>query len=692
MVMAPSSKIMISLIVLAASAMVAFAGNFYQDVDITWGDGRGKILNNGESLTLSLDKTSGSGLQSKKEYLFGKLDMQLKLIPGNSAGTVTTYYLKSPGTTWDEIDFEFLGNLSGDPYTVHTNVFTQGKGNREQQFHLWFDPTKDFHTYSILWNPQHILIILLVLEASTMVAFAGNFYQDVDITWGDGRGKILNNGESLTLSLDKTSGSGLQSKEEYLFGKLDMQLKLIPGNSAGTVTTYYLKSAGTTWDEIDFEFLGNLSGDPYTVHTNVFTQGKGNREQQFHLWFDPTSDFHTYSILWNPQHILFSIDGSPIREFRNQESKGVLFPKNQPMRMYSTLWNADDWATRGGLVKTDWSQAPFSASYKSYNAEACVWSSGASSCSSSQSSNGGWLTQEMDSASQERLRWVQKNYMIYNYCTDFKRFPQGHLLAMASSTKIKIISLLVLAASVLVAFAGNFYQEVDITWGDGRGKILNNGESLTLSLDKTSGSGLQSKKEYLFGKFDMQLKLVPGNSAGTVTTYYVKSPGKTWDEIDFEFLGNLSGDPYTVHTNVFTHGEGKREQQFHLWFDPTKDFHTYSILWNPRHILNQESKGVLFPKNQPMRMYSTLWNADDWATRGGLVKTDWSQAPLHCLLQKLQHRGLHLVSSKGAWLTQEMDSASQERLRWVQKNYMIYNYCTDFKRFPQGFPAECSTA
>ncbi|XP_028786577.1 xyloglucan endotransglucosylase/hydrolase protein 24-like [Neltuma alba] len=269
-----------------------------------------------------------------------------------------------------------------------------------------------------------LLVYSLLLSGSAKVVSAGNFYQDVDITWGDGRGKILNNGQVLTLSLDKASGSGFQSKKQFLYGKIDMQIKLVPGNSAGTVTAYYLRSEGSSWDEIDFEFLGNLSGDPYIVHTNVYTQGKGDREQQFYLWFDPTANFHTYSILWNPQHVVFYVDGRPIREFKNMEGVGVPYPKNQAMRLYSSLWNADDWATRGGLVKTDWSKAPFTASYRNFKADACVWSNGVSSCSSNSSGNA-WLTQQLDANDQRRLRWAKKKLMIYNYCTDTKRFPQG---------------------------------------------------------------------------------------------------------------------------------------------------------------------------------------------------------------------------------------------------------------------------
>ncbi|KAF7153458.1 hypothetical protein RHSIM_Rhsim01G0005600 [Rhododendron simsii] len=272
-----------------------------------------------------------------------------------------------------------------------------------------------------------LLLVMSIVGSLSMVVSAGNFYQDMDITWGDGRANILDNGDLLTLSLDKSSGSGFQSKNQYLFGKFDMQLKLVPGNSAGTVTTYYLSSQGSTHDEIDMEFLGNLSGDPYILHTNVFSQGKGNREQQFHLWFDPTADFHTYSILWNPLSIIFSVDGIPIRQFKNiEESNGVPYPQNQAMRVHASLWAAEDWATRGGLVKTDWTKAPFTATYKNFGANACIsWSNGACASSTSGSNSNSWLSEQLDYSTQGQMKWVQNNYMIYNYCTDTKRFPQG---------------------------------------------------------------------------------------------------------------------------------------------------------------------------------------------------------------------------------------------------------------------------
>ncbi|KAJ9130297.1 hypothetical protein P3X46_002564 [Hevea brasiliensis] len=271
--------------------------------------------------------------------------------------------------------------------------------------------------------------VAVVLSCMVMGASAGNFFEDFELTWGGERAKIFSGGKLLSLSLDRVSGSGFQSRNEYLFGRIDMQLKLVAGNSAGTVTAYYLSSQGPTHDEIDFEFLGNLSGDPYILHTNVFTQGQGNREQQFYLWFDPTRNFHTYSIIWKPQHIIFLVDNVPIRVFKNAESIGVPFPKSQPMRIYSSLWNADDWATRGGLVKTDWTKAPFTAYYRNFNASACTWSSGTSSCNSKSAatsfSDSEFQTNELDAPGRRRLRWVQKYFMIYNYCTDLKRFPQG---------------------------------------------------------------------------------------------------------------------------------------------------------------------------------------------------------------------------------------------------------------------------
>lgn len=121
-----------------------------------------------------------------------------------------------------------------------------------------------------------------------------------------------------------------------------MKLKLVGGDSAGVVTAYYVSpltslfeafseiyiyiyqeyhiskvlkgknngqmcsenGAGPERDELDIEFLGNRSGEPYLIQTNVYKNGTGGREMRHMLWFDPTEEFHSYSILWNNEQIL----------------------------------------------------------------------------------------------------------------------------------------------------------------------------------------------------------------------------------------------------------------------------------------------------------------------------------------------------------------------------------------------------
>ncbi|KAG0481798.1 hypothetical protein HPP92_009882 [Vanilla planifolia] len=265
--------------------------------------------------------------------------------------------------------------------------------------------------------------------APTRSSAAFSFEENFDITGAKENFKTSPDGQVWYLFLDKEKGCGFQTKQRYRFGWFSMKLKLVGGDSAGVVTAYYMCSdldAGEKRDELDFEFLGNRSGQPYTIQTNVYMGGVGGREMRHMLWFDPTLDFHDYAILWNYHHIVFFVDRVAIRVHKNNGKPNGFFPSEKPMYIFSSIWNADDWATRGGLEKTNWKNAPFVSTYKDFSVDACKWEDPYPACVSTTTEH--WWDQydawTLNADQVEDFAWVRRNLVIYDYCIDLERYPK----------------------------------------------------------------------------------------------------------------------------------------------------------------------------------------------------------------------------------------------------------------------------
>lgn len=160
-----------------------------------------------------------------------------------------------------------------------------------------------------------------------------------------------------------------------------------------------------------------------------------------------------------------------IRVFQNNEAHGQPYLSKQPMGVYSSIFDASNWATRGGLDKIDFNNAPFHAHYANFTMDSCVvnetvTTSVADPCVAPTSSklpsapllpssslainfsllqqlqtppqwsltrslslpiaaewwNAEWF-QSIPANRVGQMQWVNHNFMVYDYCTDKERFP-----------------------------------------------------------------------------------------------------------------------------------------------------------------------------------------------------------------------------------------------------------------------------
>jgi len=192
--------------------------------------------------------------------------------------------------------------------------------------------------------------------------FDGN---STEYDWLVDKGNIQNSNGDLAIILSETNGGTRLSSTRYVhYGTITARLKT--GRWAGVVTAFITMS--DVKDEIDWEFPGAATT---TGQSNYFWQGvipTGKNNGQTHSGLSDTfSNYHDYTIDWQPDALTFSIDGKAVRTVKKTDtinSTGIANYPSTPSRVQLSLWPAGipgtpqgtvDWA--GGMI--DWNDPDY---------------------------------------------------------------------------------------------------------------------------------------------------------------------------------------------------------------------------------------------------------------------------------------------------------------------------------------------
>ncbi|XP_042514022.1 probable xyloglucan endotransglucosylase/hydrolase protein 30 [Macadamia integrifolia] len=280
------------------------------------------------------------------------------------------------------------------------------------------------------------LSFLLSLAFASVATAALNvttipFHEGYSPLFGDFNIHHSPNGKSVNLHLDRYTGSGFISSNLYNYGFFSANIKLPSDYTAGVVVAFYTSNADVfskTHDELDIEFLGNIRGKDWRFQTNVYGNGSTyrGREERYFLWFDPTQDYHRYSILWTEKNIIFYVDEVPIREVVRSDAMGGDYP-SKPMALYATIWDASTWATSGGKYKVNYKYAPFVAEFKDFALQGCpvdpIQQVPNAGCSEKISELEATDYAVITPARRAEMKLFQQKYMYYSYCYDTLRYP-----------------------------------------------------------------------------------------------------------------------------------------------------------------------------------------------------------------------------------------------------------------------------
>ncbi|KAL9623670.1 MAG: hypothetical protein Q9160_002126 [Pyrenula sp. 1 TL-2023] len=156
----------------------------------------------------------------------------------------------------------------------------------------------------------------------------------------------------------------ITSKWYIMFGHVEFVIKAAPGT--GIVSSAVLQS--DCLDEIDLEWIG---GDDGQVQSNYFGKGQTTTYNRgaFHAVSGNHDQFHTYTIDWTAEQIVWQVDGKTVRALTQENAASGQYPQT-PMQIKLGAWAGGDSSNPQGTIQwaggtVDYSAGPYTMYVKS---------------------------------------------------------------------------------------------------------------------------------------------------------------------------------------------------------------------------------------------------------------------------------------------------------------------------------------
>lgn len=377
---------------------------------------------------------------------------------------------------------------------------------------------------------------------------------------------------SVTAENDGYYGAEYRSRTDYSYGYYSVCMKAAA--CSGVISSFFTYTNRPKWDEIDIEFLGY---DTTKVQFNYYTGGTGGHEYVHELGFDASKGFHEYGFDWQPDSIVWYVDGKAIYKADRD------IPSSAGNIM-ANVWNGegevfDNWC--GGL---DSDSLPATASY--------LWLAydGGQEEENPDDGNTGGGNKPQPPIAEDRLTAEADK---------IAKFTNGGSPAFYAADGW--------------SNGGMF----NCTW---RNNNVNfNGGTMNISVTAENGGyaggEYRTHSDYSFGYYSVNMKAA--KCSGVVSSFFTYTNNPRWDEIDIEFLGN---DTTKVQFNYYTNGVGGHEFIYELGYDASKEFHEYGFMWQRDSIVWYVDGKAVYKATKDIPRYAgkimtNVWNGlgvDDW--------------------------------------------------------------------------------